>query len=137
MKRSLIIILVLVIIGGASFYYLSNSQQDQQTNVTPTPASDLSDDTSQMVEYPDDEVRLQAQNAVRAAVASETGTDPDLVDITMMEEREWPNGCLGLEGPDEMCTEALVNGYLFQAVAEGQTFTYRTNFNGTSIRQEK
>lgn len=136
MKRLLIIILVIVIIGWASLYYLSNSDQNQQTDVTPTPASDLSDGTSQMVEYPDDEVRLQAQNAVRAAVASKTGVDPDLVDITMMEEREWPNGCLGLEEPDEMCTEALVNGYLFQAEAEGQTFTYRTNSNGTAIREE-
>ena len=75
--------------------------------------------------------------AVRTKIAEDLGTREGLVIVMTAYEKTWTNGCLDLEEPGEMCTEALVQGYEVTAEAQGQSFTYHTNENGSVLREGK
>lgn len=79
----------------------------------------------------------EAVAAVRAQVATELGISQGVVIVLSAYEQEWPNGCLGLAGADEMCTEALVPGYEVTVLAQGNERVFRTNADGSVIREEK
>ena len=73
--------------------------------------------------------------AIGAASAS-TGALPQEVQVLSYEFQEWPNSCLGLPGPDEMCAEAVVPGWLVRLSAGGAQITFRVDEVGAELRQE-
>jgi putative hemolysin len=74
--------------------------------------------------------------AAKARAAADVGVAMSQVLVLSAHEREWPNGCLGLEQAGEMCTQALVPGWEVTVQAKGMTHIYRTNENGTVIRKQ-
>jgi hypothetical protein len=48
----------------------------------------------------------------------------------------WPDGCLGLAKTDEICPQAIVNGWQVIATDGSQSYTYRTNNTGKQLRAE-
>jgi hypothetical protein len=48
----------------------------------------------------------------------------------------WPDGCLGLAKADEVCTQAIVNGWLVEATDGSQRYVYRTDNTGKNLRSE-
>ncbi len=48
----------------------------------------------------------------------------------------WPDGCLGLGKTDEVCTQAVVNGWLVEATDGSQSYVYRTDNIGKNLRSE-
>jgi hypothetical protein len=48
----------------------------------------------------------------------------------------WPDGCLGLAKTDEICTQAIVNGWQVIATDGSQSYTYRTDNTGKQLRAE-
>lgn len=54
--------------------------------------------------------------------------------VVSYEEAEWPDGCLGLPEPDEMCTMAIVPGYLIVLEADGTRYALRTSLTGDTVR---
>ena len=79
----------------------------------------------------------EAVAAVRTKVATELGISEGVVIVMTAFEEVWLNGCLGLAVADEMCTEALVSGYEVTVLAQGEERVFRTNSNGSAIREEK
>jgi hypothetical protein len=78
------------------------------------------------------EVAVEIQNRL-----SETlGVAMDHIEIETVEKRDWPNGCLGLAEPDEVCTEAITPGWLVVFSIDGTQYRYRVDETGTNIRQE-
>ncbi len=81
-----------------------------------------------------------AQNAPTAAVSAQQmlattlGLTPNEVRILVVETRQWRNGCLELEKPGEMCTQAITPGYLVTLEANGKTYQYHTNETGAVVR---
>lgn len=75
--------------------------------------------------------------AVRAHVAAKEGIDRGLVIIMTAFEKEWSDSCLGLGGPAESCLQVITPGWEVSAQANGTITTYRTNADGTSIRQQQ
>jgi hypothetical protein len=69
-------------------------------------------------------------------LAAELGVEIENVEIISQEQTEWPDGCLGLGGPDEMCTLALVPGWRVELKVEGETYIARTDEMGDAIRLE-
>ena len=49
------------------------------------------------------------------------------VRVVRYSRRTWPDGCLGLGGPDLVCTQALVDGYRAVFEVRGRRVVYRTN----------
>lgn len=48
----------------------------------------------------------------------------------------WPDGCLGLAKADEVCTQAIVNGWQVTATDGSQQYVYRTDNTGKNLRLE-
>jgi len=78
----------------------------------------------------------QAAFAAREALAELLGVSAETIEIRDIESVDWPDGCLGLAGPDEMCTMAIVPGYRVSLVSGTSQHIYRTNERGTSLRRE-
>ena len=75
--------------------------------------------------------------AVKKYAATQAGVDESRVIILTAYEREWPDSCLGLAGIGEFCAQVIVPGYEVTINAKGQEFVYRTNGDGSVIRQSK
>jgi hypothetical protein len=54
--------------------------------------------------------------------------------ITTFTQQTWGDGCLGLGTLQELCTQAIVPGWIVTATDGNQTWTYHTNSNGRGIR---
>jgi len=80
---------------------------------------------------PDVPAGIIAARDVFAAQMNMAGEDFTVVSY---EAIEWPDGCLGLPQPDEMCTMALVPGYSIVLEAGGTRYALRTNLEGSVVR---
>ena len=79
----------------------------------------------------------EAAEKALQALAAKLGISADQIDVVSYTSAEWPNGCLGLAGQDEMCTEALVSGYRVELSVNGQTYIARTDEFGNVVRFEQ
>ena len=70
------------------------------------------------------------------AAAEATGASPEQVQVISYESREWPNSCLGLPEPDEMCAEAIVPGWIVRLNVGGAQVVFRVDDVGAVLRQE-
>lgn len=71
-------------------------------------------------------------NAVLAAAADKQASMA--FEIIAAEWRTWPDGCLGLGNPGEICTQAQVPGWEVQLEAEETRYAYRTDDTGQQVR---
>jgi hypothetical protein len=77
-----------------------------------------------------------AVEAARLHLAQALGLAPEAVEIVSYEAAEWPNACLGLPGPDEMCAEVITPGLRVVLQAGGEEHIVRTDQSGMVIRSE-
>jgi hypothetical protein len=75
--------------------------------------------------------------AAKKYAAAQTGVSEGEVIILTAYEREWPDSCLGLAEADEFCAQVIIPGYEITISAKGQEFVYRTNNDGSAIRESK
>jgi hypothetical protein len=108
---------------------------------------------TQVVEWEDDEFAIPdedeefsedgetsefpaAAERARAEAASFYNTDIENAVIVSAEYNDWPDGCLGLAAEDEMCITVITPGYYVLIRVDGIMRAYRTDIDGTVIRQE-
>ena len=72
--------------------------------------------------------------AVRKDLARRTQISPEQFKLQSARRETWPDGCLGLGKPEELCTQSLVSGWLVQMAYHHQVWVYRTNQTGTNLR---
>jgi hypothetical protein len=58
------------------------------------------------------------------------------VKFKIFSSQAWPDGCLGLAKTDEVCPQAVVNGWLVEATDGSQSYVYRTDNTGANLRSE-
>ncbi|WP_392531594.1 hypothetical protein [Nostoc sp. C117] len=73
-------------------------------------------------------------NAVLEDLARRQGILIRELKITNYNQQTWRDGCLELAQPDEICTQALVRGWLVVVSDGKQNWIYHTNSNGRSLR---
>jgi hypothetical protein len=83
-----------------------------------------------------DEPYPPAVLAAIGAASEASGALPQDIQVISYESREWPNSCLGLPEPDEMCAEAIVPGWLVRLNASGVQIVFRVDEVGAVLRQE-
>lgn len=76
-----------------------------------------------------------ALTAAKAALAKESGIGVDEVTYVDMALKDWPDGCLGVAGKGEMCTQAMVPGFEIVLKANDAEHVYRTDMEGKSVRK--
>lgn len=75
-------------------------------------------------------------NAVILDLSKRTGIAPGRLQVTQASRQTWSNGCLGLARPDEICTQALVEGWRVVVSNNRRTWVYRTDRTGRVLRLE-
>lgn len=141
--------LVAVVLVASAGYYLWYSDASQSATATgdtqtPSPSTDNQTNPSSVNsgENPDPDSTVHNQPvepaaaAARAHLAAKLGIPVSNIVILLVEEKTWNNGCLGLAGPDEFCTQALVDGFRVEMTAQGKTYVYRTDRTGANLRAE-
>ncbi len=78
----------------------------------------------------------EAAFLAQEALAAKLGVPVSEVAIISSEHTDWPDGCLGLGGPDTMCTMAIVPGWRVELSAEGRTYFVRSDEIGGNIHFE-
>lgn len=71
---------------------------------------------------------------VRPLIAEQLQVLPDDIKLLEIAPVEWPDGCLGLAFPDEMCIQVITPGYRLMIEVYGQTHEVRTDQNGNTVR---
>jgi hypothetical protein len=80
---------------------------------------------------------LPAAAEARKALAEKLGLTPEQIEIIEAEEVEWPDPCLGVPEPDELCAMVITPGYRVVLEAEGQSYELRTDLTGETVRMER
>jgi len=78
------------------------------------------------------EIMVEIQNQISEVL----GVSLDQIQIKTVEQKEWPDSCLGLGGPDESCAQVMTPGWLVVFSIDGQEYRFRADEAGTNIRQE-
>jgi len=73
---------------------------------------------------------------VKTKVATELSISEGTVVVMSAYEQDWSDGCLGLGGPAESCLMAITPGYEVTILASGSERVFRTNADGSVIREE-
>lgn len=79
----------------------------------------------------------EALPAAEQALAGYLGVDPESLELEKIEDAEWSDGCLGLGGPDESCLAVITPGYAITFTVDGESYTVRTDLEGTQARVEE
>ena len=133
-KNILIIVAVLIILAGAYFAFAGTTEPaPSTTNQAQVPV------TSGENAPPGSIHNLPAEPAATEArkdLATKLGIAENSIVIMEVESRTWSDGCLGLGGPAESCLQALVEGFKVELLAQGESYTYRTDKTGAQVRAE-
>jgi hypothetical protein len=100
-------------------------------NVTDVPAI-----ATQIIPALEDVLPPDVALNIRNQVSEILGVPVESIQLETIEQMEWPDGCLGLGGPDESCVAAVTPGWLLVFSADGQEYRFRADQTGTVIRQE-
>ncbi len=84
----------------------------------------------------DPAVQKQVVGAAQTALAKKLKVKASQISLVSIEPVSWPDSCLGLAGPDEMCAQMITDGYRIVLSVNGQTYTFHTDQTGKNIRQE-
>jgi hypothetical protein len=87
------------------------------------------------------DVALPPVIAAREAMAADRDVSPEEIEVITVTAREWPDACLDLPEPDEVCAQVVTPGYAVQllhetgssAVGSSLECTYHTDA-GASVR---
>lgn len=79
----------------------------------------------------------EAVTAAQQVLADELEITTEEVTIVSFEWMEWPDSCLGVSQPDEMCAAVITPGYQVMLQADGEDYEYHTNLDGTYWREVK
>jgi hypothetical protein len=74
--------------------------------------------------------------AVRQDLSRQTGIALEKLKVTESNPQSWPNTCLGLAKADEICGQAIVEGWRVVVSDGRQSWVYRTNSRGNVLRLE-
>jgi hypothetical protein len=77
--------------------------------------------------------RTPAQLAALQDLAAALNLPVGQIVLASSEAVEWPDGCLGVHLPNVMCTQSIVPGFRITLVADGQTYEYHTNQDGSVV----
>jgi hypothetical protein len=64
-------------------------------------------------------------------LATKLNIDPQTIKLVNVESVDWPDACLGVSAPDQMCAQVVTPGYRVVLQANGQSYEYHTNQVGS------
>lgn len=139
-KTALIVLVLAVLVGAGYWAYAGGAPavEPVATDTTnqaqvPVTSADGAEPGSGGIHGMEPE---PAAAAARRDLAGKLSVAESSIVIMEVEAKSWSDGCLGLGGPAESCMQALVDGFKVELVARGESYTYRTDKTGASLRME-
>ena len=124
LKLLIISSLLFTACGGPRDYPTTNMTPPFQTESPPTLTPESGENSSGA-----DEVILKA----RQALAAHLGIEVSAVAVSKVEAIQWPDSCLGIQIPGQMCAMHVVDGYRVILEVNNQRYEYHTNGDGSSL----
>jgi hypothetical protein len=84
-----------------------------------------------------DEPYPAAVPAVLIAAGELLGAPPGTLEVIGLEEMTWPDSCLGLPEPGEVCAEGNLPGWRVEVRGEGVQANFRSDLPGEIVRLEQ
>ncbi len=109
----------------------SAATQPAEESVAATPIREERTPMSQ------ESLSAEIQQAVLKEVGQQQNVSPDQLQITKSEAADWPDACLGLAGPDEMCAQMITPGWALSVTDGQQTWQYRSDLDALQVKQDK
>lgn len=81
--------------------------------------------------------RDAAAEAAASDLARRLGVPRQDIGVEDVRERQWPDACLGLPGPGELCAQVITPGFAVTLRYSGALYVYRTNADGGVLRPEE
>lgn len=133
-KNHVLVLIVLIGIGGVAYWALQDPAGENAivTNQMPITSGENPEPGSTVHDLPVEPAAAEA----RKDLAAKLKIDARSIVIMQITDTEWSDGCLGLGGPAESCLQALVPGFRVEMLAAGETYFYRTDKTGSSVRAE-
>jgi len=128
MKRYLLVNLLLTLVLVACAAEAQPTEQGSFPN----------DDSYPNDSYPNEdspENLIPAQQAALTALSQTLNLPVDRITLISTEAVEWPDGCLGVQKMDVMCTQAIVPGYKIILEANGEQYEFHTDEDGSQVVQ--
>ncbi|HEY9621884.1 MAG TPA: hypothetical protein V6C78_16120 [Crinalium sp.] len=72
--------------------------------------------------------------ALSSWLSSETGIPADEMSVKTTEVVEWPDACLGVSRPDELCAQVITSGYRFIVATPRGDYIVHSDRSGRSFR---
>lgn len=73
------------------------------------------------------------EELAREALAAQLGISVNKITLQSLEAVDWRNGCLEIDYKDAACTDVIVPGFRITLEANGQTYEYRSNLDGSLL----
>ncbi len=128
MKKKLVYLLIALCLG------LSACGPLQAATATPSPTTEPTTTPEIFQPLPNDQ---RAFEAVRQSLAKQLNVDPLTITLVDVQQVEWPDSCLGLAGPDEMCAQMITPGFLIHVKAGEKVYEFHTDLTAQNIREKK
>ena len=105
---------------------------------TPAAQSDAIASTSTIVPEAKsmDSLSADAQQAFLDKVSAEQNIPVDQLQILTTKEADWPDACLGLASPDELCAQMILPGWAITVSDSSQVWSYRTDLEMELVKLE-
>lgn len=72
-----------------------------------------------------------AVEVVREDAAIKEKVDSEDIAVLMVKSVDWPNSCLGLSQPGQVCAQVITPGYQITVTYKGTEYVYHTNKDGS------
>lgn len=132
-----IIVFIVIILAVAAlaywFYFYKPSHvpvtqptetATQETTITPTQEATTTPTQEAATSSP-------AISAAEKSLAKMLGVQTKSITVISVEEREWPDSCLGIPVAGKFCSEVITPGFEIVMSVNGKEYRYRTNLAGT------
>lgn len=71
--------------------------------------------------------------AARHRVAQDLGIDASDITVVSFELTEWQDSCLGVNLPDQVCSQVIVPGYKVNMIANSNAYEAHTNMDASIV----
>lgn len=78
-----------------------------------------------------------AVEAVQQLIADRLDMDPQQVEVLQYEKVDWPDACLGVQNPEQICAQVITPGYQILIQVNEQVYEFHTDLSGDQIVEVK
>ena len=135
MNKIILIVVIIILIAIGAWLAFGDTDFSERTD-TPGPVDDVT--------TPDEDVPTNGEEQVIPAVSEvvnyvvqEMDVDAEEIELISIEEKDWPDACLGLPEEDEMCATVITPGFEIVVAVGEEEQKFRTNIEGMIIRADK